>query len=288
MKRAGRWAAWLAAVLAPCVTARAAAATARAVIQPSHDINVVSPVGGVIQRVLVKEGDRVKEGQVLVELDAEVHRAALAISEQRAKSTARIEAAQANLDVKRVGLERQKTLQTRGVASDADVDEADLEMKAAQAQLTVSKEEKLLYQLEVARDRKALARLTIRAPMAGIITRRIQDMGEAAEEFQPLVQLVVLDVLHVMAHVPQDVAAALKPGDAAEVVLDGKPDVRHPCRVLVIDPVIDAASETVRVKLELPNPKYQVAAGARATVIFPQGQADAGPKAAPTGAERRP
>ena len=78
------------------------------------------------------------------------------------------------------------------------------------------------------------------------------------------------------------------PGAAAEWTPDGTPGVRTLCVLLVIDPVIDAASETVRVKRELPNPKHGVAAGARATVTFPQGRADPGPTPAPDRAERRP
>ena len=66
-------------------------ATARAITVPSHDIELVSQVDGVIKRILAEEGDRVVEGQPLIELDTELRQAVLAISEEKAKSKARVE-----------------------------------------------------------------------------------------------------------------------------------------------------------------------------------------------------
>ncbi|MFW6161738.1 MAG: efflux RND transporter periplasmic adaptor subunit [Planctomycetota bacterium] len=246
----------------------ASAPRVRAVVKPSHEIEVASPVGGIIEAVRVKEGDRVEKGQPLVQLESAVQRAVVAISAHKAESTARIEAAQANVRAKQVAYKRQKTLQAKGVAPDADVEEAELELAYAESQLVVAREEQALHGLEVARDRAALDRLTIEAPMAAVVKTRLRDPGEAAQEFEPLLELVVLDPLHVIAHCPRGHAGALKPGAEAHLVLDDQPDRRYACRVLVVDPVIDAASGTCRVKLELPNPDGQVAAGARAAVVF--------------------
>lgn len=262
-------------------------AAARAITVPSHDVELVSQFRGVIERVLIKEGDRVAEGQPLVELDSAVQKAEVAISEHKAKSTARVEAAEANLRVKLAAFRRQEMLHKKGVASDADLEEAELDWKHAQSLLTVSKEEQRRYQLEAARARVVLARMTLRAPLAGIVVRRLRDVGEAAKEDQPLLRLVVLDVLHVIAYVPPDVAARLRPGQAATLELDGPPASRHRCVVLMVDPVADPASSTCRVKLELRNAKRQVLAGSRGTVQFtlppPQGRTGK----SPADAERR-
>jgi len=241
---------------------------ARAVTVPSHDLEVVSPVGGVIQRMLVKEGDRVTKGQPLVELHAEVQKASLAIAEYNAKSTASLEAAEANLRVKRADYKRQKTLHGKGVGSDADLEKAEFEMKYSESLLTVEKEKLVLGQLKVKLERANVERMTIRAPLAAIVTSRIQDVGEAAEEYRPVLKLVVLDTLDVIAHVPSQAALRLRPGMAAQLVVDNLPDVRHACRVAMVDPVVDAASDTCRTKLELPNPDHKVAAGSRCTVYF--------------------
>jgi RND family efflux transporter MFP subunit len=240
----------------------------RAITVPSQDIEVVSQVGGVIRRILVQEGDRVEKGQILVELDAEVQKAVLAIGERKARSTARVEAAEANLRVKRATYARQEMLHRRGVASDADLEQAELELRHAEALLTVSKEEQAVQRLEVERDRRALERLTIRAPMAGIVLRRLRDVGEAAEEYEPVLRLVVLDVLHVVAYVAPELAARLRPGGAARLALDTAPDRKLPCAILMVDPLVDAASGTCRVQLELANRDGSVIAGSKGTLDF--------------------
>jgi len=240
----------------------------RAVVVPSHDVELVCPVRGVIKNILVEEGDRVKKGDLLVELDSEVEKAQLAIEEYNAKSTAALEAAEANLRVKRADYERQKTLHTKGVGSDADLEKAEFELKYAESLVTVEKEKRTLGQLRVKLQRARLEQLRIRAPFDGIITRKLQDVGESAQEDKPVLRLVVLDVLHVIAYVPNDVASRLKVGDLAEVQLEGVTPGTRKCRIIMIDPVIDSASDTRRVKLELPNPDHKVPAGTKALVRF--------------------
>ena len=263
-------------------------ATARAVTVPAHDVELISQSRGVIEKVLVQEGDLVAAGQPLVQLDAGVQKAEVAISEHKAKSTARAEAAASNLRVKLAAFHRQQMLHRKGVASDADLEEAELDWKYAQSLLTVNREEQRQYQLEAARARVLLDRMTLRAPLAGIVVRRLRDVGEAAEEDRPLIRLVALDVLHVIAYVPPDVAARLRPGQAATLALDGPPARRHRCTILMVDPVVDPASATCRVKLELRNAQRQVLAGSRGTVHFALPSPRTRPAAASADAERRP
>lgn len=250
----------------------------RALTEPSRDLDIVSPLTAVIRRMFVKEGEQVANGQPLVQLNDEVQQAGLAVSQYRAKSSARIEAAQANLRVKIAAHKRKARLHERQVISAAELEEAELDMQYAQSSLTVSKEEQAVYQLEVKRARALLDERTIRAPVAGIIMRCIQDVGEAAREGEPLVRLVVLDVLHVIAYVPPAAAVRIRPGMKAQLELDDSPAVRHPCRVLVVDPVVDAGSATCRVKLELPNRERKVRAGSRGAVHFSLPPADKAPR----------
>ncbi len=256
----------------------------RAVVVPSHDVELVSPVRGVIRKILVEEGDRVKKGDLLVELDSEVAEAQLAIEEFNAKSTAALEAAEANLRVKRADYQRQKTLHEKGVGSDADLEKAEFELKYAQSLVTVEKEKRTLGQLRVKLQRARLEELRIRAPFDGIVMRKLQDVGEATLEDRPVLRLVVLDILHVLAYVPSAVASRLRVGQMAEVELEGLSPTRRNCRIVMIDPVIDAASDTRRVKLELPNPNDKVPAGTKALVRF---KVEAGARPTPQGTERR-
>jgi len=242
--------------------------TVGGILLPSHDVNVVSPVGGVIKRVLVEEGDRVAKDQPLVELDAEAQKVALAMSEQEAKSTAALQAAEANVRVKQADFERQKMLASKGVASGAELEKAEFELKYAESLLVVEKEKQQQRELKVKLERVRLDELTIRAPVAGVVVRRLQDIGEGAEMQKPLMRLVVLDPLHAVVYVSPTVGARLKPGDVAQLTLEGHAGAPRPCKVGMVDPLVDAGSSTVRVKLELPNPDGKVTAGSRVSVRF--------------------
>jgi len=278
----------LSGLLLACAAARGGAAaepaalpatlTIGGILLPSHDINVASPVGGVIQRILVEEGQKVAKDQPLVELDADVQKVALAMSEHEAKSTAALQAAEANLRVKQADLERQKMLHSKGVASGADLEKAEFEMKYADSLLVVEKEKQQLRDLKVKLERTRLDEMTVRAPLAGVIMRRLLDVGESAEMQKPLMRLVVLDLLHAVVYVSPAVGARLQPGDTAHVAVEGHAGPPRPCKVVMVDPLVDAGSSTVRVKLELPNPDGTLIAGSRVTVTFQLDPSAAAPR----------
>ena len=260
---------WAGAAQSPATSAEGPGAVqANAITIPSQDIQVATQVRGVIRRVLAKEGDKVTAGQALIELDSELQKAALAVSEFRAKSMAKITAAEANLRVKRADYERATTLYKKGVASDADIEKAELESKEAEIVLTVAKEQQEEYRLQAVRDRAELDRMTVRSPVTGVLFRELAHVGEATLEEKPLFRLVVLDVLHVVAYVSPEAAARLRVDQPAQLELAGAPGPRHACKIIMVDPVIEAGSTTCRVKLALPNSEHKTQAGARGTVYF--------------------
>jgi len=246
----------------------AASLTVDGILLPSHDISLASPVGGVIKRILVEEGDKVAKGQPLVELNADVQKVTLTMSEHEAKSVASLQAAEANLRVKQADYERQKMLHSKGVASGAELEKAEFELKYAESLLVVEKEKLQLRKLKVQLERTRLDQMTVRAPLAGVIVRRLLDLGESAEMQKPLMRLAVLDVLHAVVYVAPAIGRRLKPGDIAQVAVEGEAGPPRNCKIVMVDPMVDAGSSTVRVKLELPNADGKVIAGSRAKVTF--------------------
>ncbi len=245
-----------------------AAITVDGIVLPSHDINLASPVGGIIKRILADEGEKVAKDQPLVELDTDLQKINVAMSEHDAKSTAALAAAEANLRVKQADYERQKMLHSKGVASGADLEKAEFEQKYADSLLIVEKEKQQARDLKVKLERARLEVMTIRAPFAGVIVRRLQDVGESAEMQKPLMRLVVLDVLHTVVYVSPTIGMRLKPGDTAQVEIEGEAGPPRACKVAMVDPMVDAGSSTVRVKIETPNADRKVIAGSRAKVRF--------------------
>jgi len=257
--------------------------TESGIVLPSHDIALGSQAVGVIKRILAEEGDKVAKGQPLVELDAEAQKVKVAMAEQEAKSVARLEAAKANLRVKQADYERQKMLHSRGVGSGADLEKAEFEAKYAEWSVAVATEEQEQRRLRLKFEQATLDEMTIRAPLAGVITRRLLDVGERVEMQKPLMRLVVLDVLHAIVYVPPAIGMRIQPGQVAHVEVEGHPGPPKACKVVMVDPMVDAGSRTVRVKIELPNPDGKVIAGSRATVRLHLAAAPSGPAPEPPG-----
>jgi multidrug efflux pump subunit AcrA (membrane-fusion protein) len=115
-----------------------------------------------------------------------------------------------------------------------------------------------------------LEQRTVRAPIDGIVVDRYMAPGEYIEQ-KPLLRLASIDPLRVDVLVPAAAFGTIRVGDAGAVVpelLDRQP---HAAVVTTVDRVIDAASNTFRVRLALPNPEHRLPAGLRCTVTFDAG-----------------
>ena len=106
-----------------------------------------------------------------------------------------------------------------------------------------------------------------RSPLSGVVVERYLTDGERIEE-KPVVKVATIDPLRVEVIVPAAYFAKIKTGMTAMV----KPEVSEAeprgAKVIVVDRVIDAASNSFRVRLELPNPNYQLPPGLRCKVDF--------------------
>jgi multidrug efflux pump subunit AcrA (membrane-fusion protein) len=96
---------------------------------------------------------------------------------------------------------------------------------------------------------------------------RFLSPGEYIED-QPVVKLAQIHPLHVEVFAPVELLGAVKVGMQAEVVPENPVGKVYKAKVTIVDRVIDAASGTFGVRLELPNPKYKLPAGLKCRVTF--------------------
>jgi RND family efflux transporter MFP subunit len=115
--------------------------------------------------------------------------------------------------------------------------------------------------LEAREAREAHARLTLTAPLDGVVTERHVDPGEFASEQAPVLSIAALDPLRVEAWIGAGYWGRVTAGDTATVRVSNAPEARHAARVTSVDPVMETVSETFRVTLELPNPDRSLPAG---------------------------
>lgn len=239
------------------------------IIEARSMVDIRSPVEGLIETVTVDRGDAVKKGQVLVLLESGPEKANLAIARSRADMSGPVEAAQARVEFAKSKEKRQEELARQNFVSSSALDEARTERRLAESELKVAIENQKLAQLEVERAQELLAMRTIRSPINGLVVQRLTKPGEFATTNlkEPILKLAEVDPLYVEVVLPAAMLNKVKRGDRAEVRPE-MPEIKATARVTVVDRVMDAASGTFGVRLELPNPGNQIPAGAKCRARF--------------------
>jgi RND family efflux transporter MFP subunit len=244
---------------------------------------VSSKVMGYVQQVSVQVGDRVRQGQALITLDARdldvnLRRAEAGGAEVQSaipeleNATA---AAKANLDLAQTTFNRMKELAGKKSISNQEMDEASARLKAAEAnyemmrsrraQIT-SKAAVVEQEVRAAGIMRDYAKLA--APFNGVVITRTVEPGNLATPGAPLLTIEQDGLYRLEASVDESKLASVRLGQAVEAVLEA--DRKLKARVSEIVPSVDAASRTYIVKLDLPaTPNLRTGMFGRA--IFPLG-----------------
>lgn len=238
------------------------------VIEPNRVTEVSSPVNGIIGAISVERGDLVKRNQVIATLNSEVEKATVELARIRAERDQAIKARTARLEFTQRLLERNRELFEQNLISEQVVDEAETDVLLAELELGEFMEERKIAELELARAREALKIRTIRSPFAGVVVDVLVAPGESIEN-RPLVRIASIDPLNVEVIAPVPLFGKIKKGLQATVMPEEPIGGEYPAKVVIVDRVLDAASGTFGIRLQLPNPRYRLPAGLRCAVDFP-------------------
>jgi RND family efflux transporter MFP subunit len=213
-------------------------------------------VNGVVQKVVVNIGDRVKKGDLLATIDAPETAA------QYASARTRVTEAQQNVALIRQKMERSEAMSRQGLASQQELDTVKLELNSALALVDRSRADASRFGALVGYQR-------VTAPFDGTVTRRLVDPGAVvAPGMTPLFEVATTQRLKITLDVPQAAADAAHPGHRLQVQVRGRArPVEAP--VLRTSGAIDPASRTLRVELDVP-PEAGLLAGSYVTVRVAQ------------------
>lgn len=256
----------IAAFAAPAIAAQPSTQNIGCIIEPDEVVEVGSPVIGVIQTI-VKRGDRVRKGAVLAVLRNEVDRAALAAAQSRAAADSDEKAAMANYDFARQRRVRAEELLRKEFISKQALDQAIAEDEVAKQKLSQAREQRRILTHEATLARQRLEERTIRSPIDGIVVERYLNAGERVEE-KPLVRVVKIDPLRIEAILPSALYGNISVGSSARIQPETPNSPAVSATVTLVDKVLDAASGTFRVRLQLPNPNGEMPAGLRCKADF--------------------
>lgn len=267
------WVGFLLCVLAGPAAAQAqpSAIGARSfdcVIEPEQVVKLASQATGLIVRLDVDRGDTVHKGQVLGTLSDEVERANLELARARASNDHEIAAGQARLAWLQRKSERATQLATGNLVSRNASEEAEADMRVAENQLRLAVLNHRIAQLEVAQAEALLRQRALVSPVDGVVMERLLRPGEFRHDQSPVFTLAQVDPLRVEVFVPAAYHGQVRAGMVGRVVADLPGAAELAARVVVVDPVMDAASGTFGVRLVLANPNRTLPAGIRCAVRF--------------------
>jgi RND family efflux transporter MFP subunit len=261
----------LALVLA-AAGSQATAAQFDCIIEPRQVIELRSPLEGLIDRITVDRGDFVRKGQEVAVLDTSVEQIQAAIAKQRSQMEGAVTAGQSRVEFSSNKARRIEELHRDKFMSAQARDEATTEKALAEAELRDASDNRKLAQLEYQRQQEIIRLKTIRSPVDGVVTERILHPGEFAEAGvgrKPLMKLAEINVLHVEVLLPVEAYGKVQRGNTVEVVPEVPVGTVHRATVKVVDTVLDAASGTFGVRLEMLNKDRKIPAGIRCKASFP-------------------
>ena len=234
--------------------------------EPAQTIAVAAAENGIVQEVRVELGQAVKKGDILGTLDDDLLKATLNIAQLKADSTAAIDAAKAELNVKQQRLTALNDINRNGGGSREELSRANADAEFARAKLKAAEEALAADRLEVKRTEVQLQRRTIRSPIDGVVTEIHREPGEFLSITEPKVFTVVrLDRLRVKFYVPAEVSPRFSKGQRVKLAgqTDEKPLTGD---VDFVSPVTHAESGLVRVDVMLDNRDGRLRSGQRLTL----------------------
>ena len=194
-------------------------------VEAVNGVTVSADLPGIIQSIGFDSGRAVNKGDVLVRLDTRQEQAQLA-------------AAEAQRELARLALDRNRGLAASGVVAQSNLDQAQAEFKSAEAR--------------AGEIRATIARKTIRAPFSGVLGIRQVNVGQYLAGGAPIVSLQALRPAYVNLTVPQQELARLRLGSSIEVVSDALP-APEVGKVAAVDSVIDETTRNARVQAIFDN-----------------------------------
>ena len=269
-------AAWSVPLVAPAAGPAAPATggqtTLGCLIEPDKVADLGSQVVGVLDALRAERGDFVRKGQLLAQLRSDLERATADVARTRASTEADLRSAEASRDLALQAMRRAEALVSRNFIAHQALDQAQADLKVAEQKVLQIREQLRVWGREVSVAEAQVGLRSIRSPFDGVVVERYLSLGERVEE-KPVFRIARINPLRVEVIVPAARYGTIRAGDVATVRPDLPGAVPVDAKVSVVDRVVDAASNTFRVRLTLPNPDHRLPAGLRCRISFDESPA---------------
>jgi HlyD family secretion protein len=255
-------------------------------IAPQFQVTIYSKVQGWVEKINVREGDRVKAGEVLATLDAREAAAAVAQAKANLEASAarlkqvrataeeavqsQIQQAKANLELAEADQKRSQELHQKNFISRQQLDEAQTKYNVAKANydLAMNSIRQKTWENDIALaeaqvnqakatldlNKAQLANLIILSPMNGGITKRFVDPGTMVKDTTPILTLMDFSEMKMVVNVIEREFIHLQKGQAVKITVTAFPDRVFAGRIEIITPALELQSRTAEIQISIPNP----------------------------------
>jgi macrolide-specific efflux system membrane fusion protein len=217
---------------------------ANGILQANSLVSVGAQVSGRIEKLDVKVGDTVKQGQLIAEIDpSDQQNAVKSAQAQLDIAEAQLSAQQATVRQDQAALDRINALVAKGVGTKADQGTAQATLDVAKAQINVLNAQIEQAKLAVDTANLNLSRTRITAPNAGTVVAVLVDQGQTVNATQTsptIVKLADVSTMEIKAQISEADVPRVKPGQDVYFTILGDPDTRISAKLLSIDPAPDS------------------------------------------------
>jgi len=230
-------------------------------------VAVVPKAAGRLEEVYVKLGDRVGRGRPIAriedrEIREQVKQAEAAFEVARATVRQR----EADLKFAETNLNRSRELFGRQLLPRQSLDDAEARHQAAVAQLELARAQLTQSQARLDELRITLANTVIASPVNGFVSKRNMDPGAYASQNAPVAEVVDISSVRLVANIVEKDMRRVGVGDVATVEVDAFPGETFTGRIARVAPVLDPATRTAQIEIEIPNSTNRLKPGMYARV----------------------
>jgi RND family efflux transporter MFP subunit len=236
-------------------------------------VSVTPRAAGRLQEISVRLGDRVSRGQRIAKIeDFEMQEQVRAQEAAEEVSRATIRQREADLQLATTNAERSRNLFARQLLPKQTLDDTESRLIAAQAQLDLARAQNTQSSARLQELRLNLANTVIVSPVDGFVASRTVDPGAFVGQNAAIVSVVDIASVRLVANVVERDLKQIGPGDGATVTVDAFPGEVFSGRIARVSPVLDPATRTAPIEVEIPNPSFRLKPGmyARVQVVTDQ------------------
>jgi membrane fusion protein (multidrug efflux system) len=232
-------------------------------------VEAVPKVSGRLDDVTVRLGDRVRKGQTLAKIeDREIAEQVKQAQASFDVSAATIRQREADLRLAQTNLDRSKNLFDRSLIPKQTYDDTDARYQAAAAQLDLAKAQYQQAQARLDELKINLANTIIASPVSGFVGKRALDPGAWVTPNSSFISVVDIGVVRLVANVVEKDLGRINSGMKADVIVDAYPGEHFVGRIAHVAPVLDPATRTAQIEVEIDNGSFRLKPGMYAKVSF--------------------